>query len=151
MSAKSLSELAASWGLDKLAALLSGADAVEMIDSIADADEGLTAEAQPDPTLKLGLMTRRGLQPALVMGWIETLQSSLERGLAAWDVLAGSLITNRDLLAGLRSFLEPVRNLLPPAASRGACRSRPTRSSTSAPWTITAGCARSRARACASR
>lgn len=119
MSAKSLAELAASRGLTKTAALLSGADAGRMIDQVADADEGLTAEIQPDPTLKLGLMTRRGLQPELTMGWIETLESSLERGLAAWDVLAGSLVIDCDLLGALRSSLEPVRNLLPPPGRRG--------------------------------
>ncbi|MDB4971209.1 MAG: hypothetical protein JWN44_6898 [Myxococcales bacterium] len=120
MSEATLIDLARARGLSSMAELLAQPEAAKFIAKIAPPDEGLTAEPQPDQTLQLGLMTRRGLDPALVGPWIETLESSLERGLAAWDVLTGSLIADADWLATMRAFVEPVRDLLPPPGQRGA-------------------------------
>jgi len=119
MSAQFLAELAAARGLTRTAAILNAPDAARLIERVADADLSLGAEPQPDAALLLGLMVRRGLDQQLVIKWIQLLESSLERGLAAWDVLSGSLIDDRDYLSALRSFLDPVRELLPATGQRG--------------------------------
>lgn len=119
MSVSRLIELANARGLSRTAELLAHPDAAQFVERVADPDEGLTAEPQPDATLQLALMTRRGLDRQLTNGWLPALESSLERGLAAWDVLAGSLVDDREWLDGLRSMLEPVRDLLPPPGQRG--------------------------------
>jgi hypothetical protein len=119
-SVATLTELARARGLSRTAEILSRPDAAPFLANVAEPDEGLTAEPQPDPTLQLALMARRGLDRALVSNWIQVQESSLERGLAAWDVLTGSLIDDAEWLATMRAFAEPVRDLLPSPGQRGA-------------------------------
>lgn len=119
MSASRLIELARARGLNRVADLLSRPDSAAFVDRVADADDGLSAEPQADPILRLGLICRRGLAPSLVLGWIESLESTLERGLAAWDVLTGSLIDDDEWLVMMRTLAEPMRALLPAPGQRG--------------------------------
>ncbi|MCU1278495.1 MAG: hypothetical protein JWM53_2041, partial [bacterium] len=102
-SVATLTELARARGLSRTAEILSRPDAAPFLANVAEPDQGLTAEPQPDPTLQLALMARRGLDRALVSNWIQVQESSLERGLAAWDVLTGSLIDDAEWLATMRA------------------------------------------------
>jgi hypothetical protein len=119
MSAAMLQELAAARGLSRLAQLFGRGDVAELVATAAEADAGLTAAPELELTQRLGLLARRGLERALVTSFLESLETYVERGLAAWDVLAGSLVDDRDFEATLRSLLADVRELLPPPGARG--------------------------------
>src|SRR5206468_2061170 len=88
----SLADLARARGL-QLTAEAVGSDAMrERIEPAAEPDEYLAADPSQGP---LAHMARRGLEPRLVAALLPAFsQRPLERGLFAWDVLTGTILSS---------------------------------------------------------
>jgi hypothetical protein len=119
MDARALAALATEHGLTLLADELRTSPYLQ---SLRGAPNG--PAPSPPPLLAAAAaiplrMIRRGAEPSLVADLLESLAGRpIEQGLAAWDVLCTSLITDRAKHA-LHETLRPVRSVLPLAGTQG--------------------------------
>src|SRR5262245_6676857 len=117
-----LADLARARGLELTAQAVTSDEIRPRIEPFAEPDVFLAADPSRGP---LAHMARRGLEPRLVAALLPAFaERPLERGLFAWDVLTGSLLSEapeeQALLAELRAAARAVAPALPPPGQKGA-------------------------------
>ena len=107
----SLAELARSTGLPACGRVIAG---YGTLPAPSAADASLSQPAARDVGQTIAQLVRRGLQPSAIATLRQAWQGRpLERGLLAWDVLNGALLSDRSLVEELRDDARLVGAVLP--------------------------------------
>lgn len=115
-----LAGFAAARGLQRTAELLRSPVVQRALEPMEPVDAALLGAASRDPQVNLEEMARRGPDPGAA-AYLTFLDGALERGLLAWDLLAGSLwpVDDEPGLARRRALAEAIAGVLPAPGGAG--------------------------------